>query len=337
MHKPSLLSLLLLTSVLAYGEDSSRHYSRAEAKQRYTRPSSIPFPKDNAFTPARELLGRTLFFDTRLSGSGWISCASCHNPSIGWGDGLPLAIGDGMKTLGRRTPTILNLAWEELLFWDGRSESLESQALDPIKAVGEMNLTREQLTAKVQSIPGYKPLFAAAYPGEPVEPDTIARAIANFERTVVSGTAPFDRWIAGDETAISENAKTGFDLFNTKARCAVCHEGWAFTDRGFHDIGVPGDDLGRGEHLKLEAMQYAFKTPTLRNLTQRAPYLHNGSEPTLAAVIDFYDQGGKARRPSLSPELVPLKLTKAEKAALEEFLRTLSSVDAPVTIPVMPH
>jgi len=336
MTKPCLLFIVLLTAV-AFAEDSSLHYSRAEAKNRYVRPASIPFPKDNAFTASREILGRTLFFDTRLSGSGWISCASCHNPGVGWGDGLPLAIGDGMKTLGRRTPTILNLAWEELLFWDGRSESLESQALDPIKAVGEMNLTRERLTARVQSIPGYKPLFAAAYPGKPIEPDTIALAIANFERTIVSGPAPFDRWIAGDESAISETAKSGFDLFNTKARCAACHDGWAFTDRGFHDIGVPGEDRGRGEHLKLEAVQFAFKTPTLRSIAQRAPYLHNGSEPTLAAVIEFYNQGGKVRRPSLSPEITPLNLTAAESAALEEFLRTLSSLDAPVTVPVMPH
>jgi cytochrome c peroxidase len=336
MLKPSLLSLLLLSTVV-FAEDSTRHYSRAEAKQKYTRPASIPFPKDNAFTPARELLGRTLFFDTRLSGSGWISCASCHNPGMGWSDGLPLAIGDGMKTLGRRTPTILNLAWDELLFWDGRSESLESQALDPIKSAVEMNLTREELTAKVQGIAAYKPLFGAAYPGEPIAPATIARALANFQRTIVSGQAPFDRWIAGDESAISETAKTGFDLFNGKARCAVCHDGWAFTDRGFHDIGVPGDDLGRGQHLKLEAMQHAFKTPTLRSVADRAPYLHNGSASTLAAVIEFYNEGGKARRPSLSPEITPLHLTPAEKQALEAFLRTLTSVDAPVTIPVVPR
>ncbi len=210
-------------------------YDRQQARLKYVRPTEIPFPKSNQYTPARELLGRTLFFDPRLSGSKFISCATCHNPGFSWGDGLPLAIGHGMKQLGRRTPTILNLAWAELLFWDGRAESLEEQALGPIAAPGEMNQPLDKMIATVSSIRGYKPLFESAYPGEPANEKTVARAIATFERSVVSGQAPFDKWIAGDESAISEKAKHGFDLFNTKAACATCHSGWAFTDGGFHD------------------------------------------------------------------------------------------------------
>lgn len=313
-------------------------YNRREWMSKYVRPASIPYPDDNRYTQEREDLGRTLFFDPRLSNTGSMSCASCHNPGFSYGDGLPRAIGEGQKVLGRRTPTILNLAWAELLFWDGRAASLEEQALGPIAAAGEMNLSLDRMVKTVAGIPGYRPLFEKAYPGEPMNEKTVARAIATFERTVISGTAPFDRWIAGDESSISEAAKRGFDLFNTKAACAKCHTGWNFTDHGFHDIGVPGDNRGRGVHLpKLEAMQYAFKTPTLRNARERAPFLHDGSEATLNDVIDFYDKGGRVKRPSLSPDVAELRLTMQDKQDLMEFLRTLSSTDKPMAVPVMPR
>jgi len=311
-------------------------YHRAAAKKQYVRAAAVPAPADNAPSAARELLGRTLFFDPRLSGSGWISCASCHNPGLAWGDGLPLAMGHGMKVLGRRTPTVLNLAWAERLFWDGRADSLEAQALGPIEAPGEMNMSLERMLAVVKGREGYRKMFAQAYPGEPVDSRVVAKALANFERTLVSGVAPFDRWVGGDESAIPEQAKQGFDLFNGKAKCAKCHEGWSFTDHGFHDIGVPGNDVGRGAHLKLEAMQNAFKTPTLRNVERRAPYLHNGSEATLDDVVEFYDRGGKVSRPSLSPEMSPLHLTAAEKKALVVFLRTLTSKDPGILVPELP-
>jgi cytochrome c peroxidase len=305
---------------------------------KFARPSSIPHPEDNAWTPARETLGRTLFFDPRLSGSGWISCASCHNPGLAWGDGLPRAIGDGMKTLGRRTPTILNLAWADAMFWDGRADTLEAQALGPISAPGEMNMPLDKMIGRIDGIAGYRRLFDEAYPGEPIAPETIAKAIAAFERRVVSAEAPFDRWVAGDEDAISEGAQRGFVLFNAKARCEKCHSGWRFTDDSFHDIGVPGADIGRGAVLKdIEVMQHAFKTPTLRNVDRRAPYLHDGSVATLEAIVDFYDRGGLAARSSLSPELKPLGLTAAEKRDLVAFMRTLTSVDQPVAVPELPR
>jgi cytochrome c peroxidase len=305
---------------------------------KFERPTTIPHPEDNAFTPAREALGRALFFDPRLSGSGWISCASCHNPGLAWGDALPRAIGDGMKTLGRRTPTILNLAWADAMFWDGRADTLEAQALGPIEAAGEMNMPIEKMIAVITGIPGYRALFANAYPGEPIAPVTVAKAIATFERRVVSASAPFDRWVAGDDEAISADAQQGFMLFNTKARCEKCHSGWRFTDDSFHDIGVPGDDLGRGAHLTgIDVMKHAFKTPTLRNVDRRAPYLHDGSAATLEALVDFYDRGGLVSRPSLSPELKPLGLTAEEKRQLVAFLRTLTSEDPAVAIPALPR
>jgi cytochrome c peroxidase len=312
--------------------------TREEAKKQYVRPAEAPYPSGNAPTAERVLLGKALFFDPRLSGSGSISCASCHNPGFSWGDGLPRAIGQERKQMKRRTPTVLNAAWAELLFWDGRAESLEEQALLPIQASGEMNLPLKKMLAAIVLNAGYQRLFAAAYPGEVVELRTVAKAIASFERTVVSGVAPFDFWVGGDEGAISEEAKRGFDLFNNKARCASCHTGWAFTDYGFHDIGTEGDDLGRGAELpKLEAMQHAFKTPTLRNVVERAPYLHDGSVASIEEAIDAYDRGGRVARNGVAPDVRPLHLTAAEKKAVVAFLHTLSSIDPPVAIPMLPH
>lgn len=304
----------------------------------YARPASTPFPAENAFTPEREALGRTLFFDPRLSGSGWISCASCHNPGLSWGDGLPRAIGHGMKTLGRRTPTILNLAWGQAFFWDGRADTLEAQALGPMQAAGEMNLDLPTMMARISAIDGYQTLFAKAYPGEPVTAETVAKAIATFERGIVSPTAPFDRWLAGDEAAITPEAKRGFVVFNTKAACAKCHSGWRFTDDSFHDIGVVGEDVGRGALLAdIPAVQHAFKTPTLRDADRRSPYMHDGSVDTLEGVIDFYDRGGIAARASLSNDLKPLGLTGDEKRQLLAFMRTLTSPPGPVQVPALPR
>lgn len=327
------LGMVALSS--ARGEDAP--YERATAKAAFRRPVGVPHPKENPPTADRVDLGRALFFDPRLSRANSISCASCHNPSFSWGDGLPKGIGHGSKPVGRRTPTILNTAWAETLFWDGRAGSLEEQALGPVAAPGEMNLPLDQALAKLRSIPGYAPLFEKAYPGEGISEKTISKAIASFERTVISGTAPFDRWIAGEEDAISESAKRGFDLFNTKANCVKCHSGWNLSDDGYHDIGLASTDLGRGVHLpQLESMQHAFKTPTLRNVTQRAPYMHDGSERTLLSVVEFYSRGGAAKRPSLSPEITALNLSDPDVKDLCNFMETLTSNDAPVTIPVLP-
>lgn len=317
--------------------DGGRTPSLTTMKAAYQRPTSIPFPPGNQYTKDREVLGRTLFFDPRLSGSNFISCATCHNPGFSWGDGLPKGIGHGMQQLGRRTPTILNLAWVEPLFWDGRAADLEDQALGPIQSPNEMNQSLEDAVAKIKAIEGYQRLFAMAYPGERITAQTLAKAIATFERTVVSGTAPFDEWIAGRENAISESAKRGFGLFNAKARCSACHRGWSLTDGAFHDVGLPSTDVGRGKLLPtVERMQHAFKTPTLRNVSVRGPYMHDGSQATLEQVVKFYDDEF-VRRPSLSKDITPLGLTAAERADLVEFLRTLTSVDPPVTVPALPR
>lgn len=305
--------------------------------RKYRRPARIPAPSGNAMTPARVRLGKKLFFDPRLSGSQTMSCASCHNPSLSWTDGNPVALGNGMKPLTRRTPTLLNVAWATSLFWDGRVKTLEEQALIPITAPAEMNGSLAMMTGRLQMIRGYKALFAAAYPGEPISPPVVAKALAAFERSIVSGTAPFDRWVAGDERAISAEAKEGFRLFNGKARCADCHSTWRFTDDSLHDIGWRASaDSGRARDERRVAALFAFKTPTLRNVVERSPYMHDGTAEDLEDVIEFYDRGGE-RRPSLSPKMHKLRLTEDEEGSLMAFLRTLTSVDPTLTLPVLPR
>lgn len=320
------------------GEDLTPADDFIVLKAGYKRPMAIPFPEDNPFTEAKAKLGQVLYFDPRLSRSNMQSCASCHNPSFAWGDGLPKGIGENMHQLGRRSPTILNAAWSEALMWDGRFETLEEQALGPIEAEVEMNMPLDKLIEKLSQIEGYPPLFAAAFDGDAeITSDRIAMAIATYERTVISGEASFDRWIKGQRKAIPASAQRGFKLFNGKARCSVCHSGWRFTDDSFHDIGMPDEDVGRGAELPgILKMQHAFKTPGLRNIDQRAPYMHDGSLATLEAVVDHYDQGG-VRRPSLSDDMRPLGLTTQEKRDLVDFMQTLTSDDDPVTYVQLPR
>lgn len=323
----------------AVGLLTSAHAVDIQAlKEDYVRPTDIPFPDDNPYTEAKAELGKTLYFDPRMSASGTQSCGTCHNPSFDWEDGMATGTGHGHEKLGRASPTILNLAWDEVFMWDGRAESLEEQALGPIQADVEMNMPMGLLLDTLKGIEGYQPLFAAAFPENPeISDENIGKAIATFERTVVSGEAPFDAWIKGDETAISDSAKRGFVLYNGKANCAACHAGWNFSDNSFHDIGIDDADIGVGKFLPdVVPMQQAFKTVGLRNIDRRAPYMHNGVYTTLEEVIDHYDSGF-VKRVSLSDEIKPLGLTSAEKKDLVAFLHSLTSEDAPVTLPILPR
>ena len=197
----------LLTIGTALWTAEAQAKTRDAWKGEYVRPGEVPFPEENPYTAEKANLGHKLFFDPRLSGSDYISCATCHNPSFSWGDGLPTGFGHKMTKLGRRTPTILNSAWGELMMWDGRFESLEEQALGPMGAEAEMNQELSGIVEELQAIPGYRTLFNVTFPGEGISIENIAKAIATYERTIVSGIAPFDRWVAGDETAISAAAK----------------------------------------------------------------------------------------------------------------------------------
>ena len=307
------------------------------SKDSFRRPKSIPFPANLPYSPEAELLGRTLFFDARLSGSGSLWCASCHNPSFGWEDGLALGHGEGMKQLGRHTPTILNVAWGDKFFWDGRAASLQAQATAPIGNPKEMNQNLAQLPAKLSKISGYRAMFESAYPGQGITLETIAKALAVFERTVASHPSPFDAWVDGDESAISDAAKRGFVLFTGRADCSGCHGGWRFTDDKFHDIGLPDGDLGRALIAPGEAgASHGFKTPTLRNITKRAPYMHDGSLPDLEAVLSHYVSGGTDRG-SKDRRVHVLALTSDDVADLRAFLVSLSEPDESFPTPVLPQ
>src|SRR6266581_3612492 len=300
----------------------------------YKRPDTIPFPASNPYTIAKMALGKVLYFDTRLSAANLLSCAACHNPAYGWGDGQPRGIGHGMRVLGRRSPTIINAAFGLVFMWDGRAATLEQQALGPIQADVEMNLPLEDLLVRLKTIPEYGPLFKAAFAEQEITAPQIANAIATYERTVVSARAPFDAWIEGDEKAISDAARRGFVTFNTKGNCASCHSGWNFTDDSFHDIGLPSEDIGRGKFLpSVVKLRYAFKTPGLREITRRGPYMHDGTVSTLDAVVEHYDKGG-IERPSRSELMKPLRLSTQEKFDLLAFLNTLTSTLVPTTVPV---
>lgn len=303
-------------------------------KERYAL-QDIEVPAENALNPVRVELGKTLFFDPRLSGSNWISCGTCHNPTRGWSDGLPTAIGEGQNTLARATPTILNAAYNHLQMWDGRFRSLEEQALAPIESKTEMNQNIDDLETELNAIPGYVKLFNEAYPGRGINKETIAQAIASFERTIVSTDAPFDRWIKGNENAINASAKRGFKLFEGKAHCSTCHSGYNFTDEGFHNIGLKSKDLGRFALVPVPVTKGAFKTPTLRNITKTAPYMHNGVYKTLEEVIDHYVRGGDEKS-NLSPNFKAAELNSAEKADLLEFLKTLTGEPRKVAVPMLP-
>ena len=312
----------------------------ANAPDAWRRPEQVPAPADNQPTAVRIELGRSLFFDPRLSAKGVMSCATCHNPALGWSDGRPTAVGHDMKILPRATPTIINAAFNPLQMWDGRKASLEEQALGPFESKDEQNLALPELERRVRAISGYVDMFAAAYPDEAISSRTIAKAIASFERTVVSANAPFDRWQAGDALALSAAAQRGFELFNGKAQCALCHQGFNFTDNGFHNIGLrePGvdPDMGRFAHRRVAVLKGAFKTPTLRDITLTAPYMHNGAYITLEQVVDHYDRGGDVKE-NLSPNMKPLGLHAVEKEDLVEFLRSLTGTPLVVTLPHLPQ
>ncbi|NRF70675.1 c-type cytochrome [Aquincola sp. S2] len=301
-----------------------------------------PAPADNLTTPARVELGKALFFDPRLSGNGTVSCASCHNPSLGWSDGLKTGIGINGTVLGRATPTVVNTAYNTQFMWDGRKKSLEDQALGPMKTPEEMKTDFSAALQLLNDRAGYRAMFHAAYPGEAISEETVAKAIAAFERTVVSKDSRFDRWVAGDRTAITAAEHRGYQVFSdpAKGNCAACHKPPNFTDNGFHNIGIahaPGqDDEGRFKIRGVAVLKGAFKTPTLRDVELTAPYFHTGTATTLMDTVEHYARGGDDRR-NLSPEVRKLNLSAAEKADLVAFMKTLTSPVKSASVPALPQ
>jgi cytochrome c peroxidase len=309
-----------------------------DLRSEFKRPAEILFPAENPFSEAKAYLGKVLFFDPRLSGDDTISCATCHNPSFGWEDGLAFGKGMNGNMLGRHSQTIFDLAWGELFFWDGRAETLEEQALGPIDSGEEMNQRVPELLQELNAIEGYKPLLRAAFNTDTFNEEIIGKAIATFERTIVSPRTAFDDWVDGDEAAISASAKRGFQLFTGKANCSECHDGWAFTDSSFHDIGLESEDKGRGQFLKDADFNHSFKTPGLREISIRAPYMHNGSLKTLREVVEHYNDGF-IQRPTLSDDMFRLNLSEQEIDDIVSFMKTLDSDPKRelISLPVMPQ
>ncbi|MCA8963758.1 MAG: cytochrome-c peroxidase [Planctomycetes bacterium] len=310
------------------------------------------YPPANPWSKQKQALGHALFFDGRLSGTGQMACASCHDSNLGWSDGRPTSLGHGALALARNAPSILNSAHGRSFFWDGRAASLEDQALAVFENGREMATSGEALVAKLRSSRGYRAMFAAAFGDEePTLPRALA-ALATFERAQASdGSSDFDRFLAGDRAALSDAQVRGLHLFRTKARCANCHHGPLLTDGGFHDLGLSyygrkRQDLGRHAVTRDPADVGRFKTPSLRNVARTAPYMHNGLFD-LPGIVNMYDAGMATLVPSpeqaqdpmfptKSPLLQKLGLTAGEKKDLLAFLEALTERRRRVSAPQLP-
>lgn len=285
-------------------------------------------PADNPLTAEKVELGRILFFDKRLSKNNTIACASCHIAEKGFTDGMPVSTGiNGLKG-GRSAPAAINRVYSKAQFWDGRAATLEDQSIGPfINPVEHGFANHDEMIAKMKQIPGYRKLFQEVF-GREINIQDVGRAIASFQRTILSGNSPVDKFdVGGDDKALSESAKRGLELFRGKARCTRCHSGFNFTDEKFHNLGIGWDtntvDLGRYMETKNPEDIGAFKTPTLREIARTAPYMHDGRFKTLEEVVEFYNKGG-IKNPFLDNTIIPLELTEQEKQDLVAMLKSLN-------------
>ncbi len=300
----------------------------------------VPIPKDNPPTAETIALGRNLYYDPMLSADNTIACATCHGPKFGFTDGKPVSTGIRSQKGGRSAPSVFNAAYYTTQFWDGRAPSLEKQAEGPVQNPIEMGHTLEGAVKKLAADPSYRAAFERAFGRAPITYQMVAKSIASFERTVISGNSPFDRYFyGGDKTAFSKAARRGLEVFRNpkKGNCAACHtigEKYAlFTDNKFHNLGVGVislqdrvelGDLGRNQVTKNDADRGAFKTPSLRNIALTAPYMHDGSQKTLKDVVDFYVGGGNSN-PHRDPKIKALDfLTGQEREDLVAFMESLT-------------
>ncbi|MBX3236701.1 MAG: cytochrome-c peroxidase [Nitrospiraceae bacterium] len=299
-------------------------------------------PADNQQSAKKVELGRLLFFDRRLSKNDTIACASCHMAEKGFADGQPVSTGiNGLKG-GRSAPVSFNRVYSKAQFWDGRADRLEDQSIGPFVSPVEHGFANhDELVSKLRQIEGYRTLFREVF-GHDIQIGDVGKAIASFQRTILSGNSAVDRYdVGGEEPALSESARRGLELFRGKARCTRCHSGFNFSDEKFHNLGIGWDtntvDLGRYMVTKSPEDIGAFKTPTLREISRTAPYMHDGRFSTLEDVVEFYDKGG-IKNPYLDNTLIPLELTDEEKKDLVAMLRSLNGegwqqVKAPQSFP----
>jgi cytochrome c peroxidase len=287
----------------------------------------LPTPQDNPLTQAKITLGRQLFADPLLSRDRSTACATCHRPEQGFTLGQRSGQGIHGQLTTRHPPTLLNRAYGQRFFWDGRAATLEQVVLLPIQDPKEMDLTLAELEARLGQDATYRGSFMQAFGRAPAAAD-VARALASYVRSLLAGDSPYDRYLFGDTAALTAEARRGLELFQGKGKCTTCHAGPNLTDEGFHNTGVAWQDgrwldVGRFTVTGKEADRGAFKTPTLREVARTAPYMHDGSLATLEDVLAYYDRGGN-RNPQLDAALRPLQLTVAEKQDLVAFLKALS-------------
>ena len=293
-----------------------------------------PLAEVSWHTPASEQLGKLLFFDPRLSGSGQLACISCHDPQLGWGDGRRVAAGHDRRAGRRNAMTLLNAAYFERLFWDGRAEGLLDLALQPIQSPLEMNADLETVVKRLEATDGYPAAFEEAFGSPDVSPERVAQGIASFVRSLVSSSSRFDRFVQGDYTRLTDLEIEGLHLFRTSARCMNCHNGPRFSDGQFHHTGLSYygrrfEDLGRFEITGSPEDRGKFRTPTLRNVRHTGPWMHNGLFTDFTGILRMYNHGvtfsarPRPGTPELSPLIRPLGLDDQGLRALEAFLETI--------------
>ena len=306
-----------------------------------------PLPPVSWDTPDSERLGKLLFFEPRLSGSGQLACISCHDPQLGWGDGRRFAAGHDRRTGRRNAMTLLNAAYFDRLFWDGRAEGLLDLALQPIQSPMEMNADLEEVVARLRGTNGYPSEFEHALGSPEVTAERIAQALASFVRSLISLPSRFDRFVQRDYKRLTVEEIEGLHLFRTRARCMNCHHGPRFSDGDFHHTGLSYhgrrfEDLGRFDVTGIPQDRGKFRTPTLRNVRHTGPWMHNGLFTNFTGILRMYNHGvtfaarPRAGAPELSPLIRPLGLDRDELDALEAFLETIGRRPAFVETPALP-
>lgn len=332
---------LLITAALLIGCNRTLQTAEFQPEilplpQQLTTYEAMPIPADNPLTPEKVALGRQLFFDERLSGDGTRSCYSCHVCEKGLTDGLAKSIGAFNKQLPRSSPTLWNIGYHKEFYWDGRSASLEKQAMAAWTGAN-MGAKADEIATKLTAIPGYHSQFHTVFGGD-ATPDNIVKAIAAFERTIISGDTAFDRYRAGDSGAMSESAVRGWNIFQA-IKCTNCHDGALLTDQQYHNVGIGMDqkepDIGRFKVTNKPEDTGAFKTPTLRDIAKSAPYFHDGSAQTLEAALDTMLGGGKENEHLDRKNLQKHAVLPDQRESLLEFLKALN-VDCKLTKPTLP-
>lgn len=300
----------------------------------------LPIPADNPMTAEKVELGRMLYFDTRMSKDGTVSCATCHDPKVAWTENRPTSTGINKQVGGRNSPTVINAAYAKSMFWDGRAKDLEAQATGPVENPIEMGHSMVAVVKQLSEIPEYQQRFQKVF-GGPVTKENFAKAIAAFERTILSGNSPYDRFKAGDKTALNEAQQRGLELFE-KVGCADCHAPPLFSDYDFHNAGAGADkpkpDIGRREVTKKEEDTGAFRVPSLRDVSEAGPYFHDGSVAKLEDAVALMAAGGKDN-PHRSKDFDTVrehKLTPDQQKDLVEFLKALKGEFPVVDPPQLP-